>query len=223
MAVAKMRHFNSPEELKRRASEGETKPKGKEFRHYNHPEEVQRRAAAGQALPERLLGVTPRRVVANPQLQWPPAGTVDNTASVDVVPAPVERAPTEPPPRRGDYDMRLRRIENLLWTFVDNVEEAREFRRLLNNQAAIVDVQLDINNRVRTIEQQIEAALVDAEQQGADDDGDDGELAPLADDDSPPPGEDDPPPGGFDGAELADGPDPAPPTVPDNPTSGGST
>lgn len=240
MAVARMRHHNSPEELQRRAAEGEQAPrKGKEFRHYNHPAEIAKREAAGQA--GTAVAVVPRRA-ATPAapVVWPPPGTVDNTESVSVSEAPAKR-PTQPPPRgRGDVETRLRRIENLLWTFVESPDEAREFRRLLNNLAAVTDVQLDINNRVRAIEDQIEAALAESEgpgdgsEEGDDDDADDqvdddqadevddaAPLEPLTDDDSPPPGEEEP-------AELAPAEPTAealepPPTVPDNPPKGEAT
>ena len=212
MAAARMRHHNSPEELARRSAEPDPAArKGREFRHYNHPDEVARRAAGGNP---GGSAVVPRRIVATTGVPvWPPAGTVDNTASVDVETAP-EKPPTEPPPgRRGDIELRLRRIENLLWTFVESAEEAREFRRLLNNQHAVTDVQLDINNRVRALEDMLEAAM--AEQN--DDAPTEPELPPLEDDPAPALGT----VGTEDGQRLPDpslGIEPAPETVPDNPS-----
>lgn len=225
MATARMRHHNSPEELAKRSGEPEPSArKGKEFRHYNHPEEVAKRAAAGQP---GGVPVVPRRVVptTGTPAEWPPAGTIDNTASVEVTTsaapaATPEKPPTEPPPgKRGDVDTRLRRIENLLWSFVTNVSEARDFRRLLNNQDAVTETQQDINNRVRALEETLDsiaAQLNDDGDEEADDDGDDDDEA----DDDPsaelPPLELDAPPALEPDASV-------PATVPDNPQPKGET
>lgn len=208
MATARMRHHNSPEELAKRSGEAEpVARKGKEFRHYNHPEEVAKREAnggGGVAVTKRVINTTGEPPV------WPPPGTEDNTAAVSATwpdeAKPPEEAPPadEAPTSLGDFGLRLRRVENLLWTFVDGVQEAREFRRLLSNQQAVTDAQLDIRNRLSSLEQTIEAALAEE---------DDTEEPPPA----LPPLEDDVPP--VDGVEAPD----APPTVPDNPSAGGST
>jgi hypothetical protein len=217
MPAPRMRHHNSPEELAKRSGEGaETvSKKGKEFRHYNHPEEVARRLAEGKA---GGVPVAARRVfttMGEAPPVWPPAGTVDNTAKVDValVRSAPEKPATEPPPARGDLETRLRRVEMLLWTFVESREEARDFRMLLNNAAAVAEVQQDINNRVRTLEQQIEAALAEALEEG-DEEGDDGDALPPLEDDEP-------------GLEPTAEAPPVlelepPPTVPDNPPKAGT-
>jgi hypothetical protein len=215
-----MRHHNSPEELAKRSGEGdEALPKkGKEFRHYNHPEEVAKRAAAGRP---GGVPIAPRRVFTTtgeaPPV-WPPAGTVDNTAKVEVALVPSSKPVTEPPPARGDLETRLRRAELLLWTFVESRDEAREFRRLLNNQQAVTDGMASVGKRLNALENQIEAALAEALAEG-DDEGDDDDD----DDDAPalPPLEDDP---GLDD-ETAEAPpvldeSGPPPTVPDNPPKG---
>lgn len=207
MATARMRHHNSPEELAKRSGEPEPLArKGKEFRHYNHPEEVAKRAASGQggsvAVSRRVINTT-----GEPP-GWPPPGTEDNTAIVSASwPSEPEvsnsNEDTEPPPARGNLEQRLRRVENLLWTFLDGPDEAREFRRLLNNQQAVSDSQQDIINRVRTLEQTIEA-VAEQEAGGVDDEGDEQQLPPND-------------------SRLPDAEPESPPTVPDNPNAGGST
>jgi hypothetical protein len=177
-----MRHHNSPDELAKRAGEPEPARKGREFRHYNHPEEVAKRLAAGQpgAVPvaRRVVQTTASPVPLAP-MAWLPPGTVDNTASVTaaVVPAGAadddDKPPTEPP--KGNIDLRLRRVELLLWSFVESQAEASEFRRLLNNQQAVSDGQLALVNRIRALEQAIDAALADAD--GVDIDGSDDATA----------------------------------------------
>lgn len=188
MAAAKMRHFNSPEEVALRAGQPVTATNGKEFRHYNHPEEVAKRAAAGQAsapvVPPR------RRSQARLPEQWPPAGEPNNApveapaVLVDAQPPePNDKPDTVPPPAgmRGPSDQRLRRLEDILFTLVESTAEARHFRMLLSNQQAVTDSQGDLINRVRAIEMTLEQALEDAD---ADDDG--AELPALPGDDATP-------------------------------------
>lgn len=177
MAAAKMRHFNSPEEIALRQGQPAGASKRKEFRHYNHPDEVAKRAAAGQ--PSAAAAVVPQRVrpPAPAAAPWPPAGEPNNapveTPAV-VVDASAGKPDTTPPPPRGDLDQRLRRIETLLYTFLEDVGEAREFRRLLNNQQGVTDSQQDLVNRVRSLELTLDQL---AEEDDADD-GDEPEVEP---------------------------------------------
>lgn len=171
MAAAKMRHFNSPEEVKRREGQPAGTSKAKEFRHYNHPEEVARRAAAGQA-PSAAAVVPPRQQrPAAPLEQWPPPGQ-SNNAPVDA-PAVLD---TVPPPAAGPRNVeRLRRLEELVYTLVEDIAEARHFRMLLNNQQAVTDSQQDLVNRVRAVEETLDGLT-------SGDDDDDGEALDGDDD-----------------------------------------
>lgn len=183
MAAAKMRHFNSPEEVaKRDAQPPGTPSKPKEFRHYNHPDEVAKRAAAGK--PSAIVA-PPRQRPPVPAEPWPPPGQPNNapvTTPVVMGGAPVASAAeakpdTAPPPPRGDAEQRLRRLETLVYTFVESTGEARDFRRLLNNQQAVTDSQQDLVNRVRSLE---EAVYDEAGDDDADDAaGDDAETLEL--------------------------------------------
>ncbi len=189
MAAAKMRHFNSPEELALRAGQPVTATNGKEFRHYNHPEEVAKRAAAGQA---STPVASPRsRSQARLPEQWPPAGEPNNapveTPAVLVdaqPPEPNEKPDTVPPPALGrtPSDQRLRRLEDIVFTLVESTAEARHFRMLLSNQQAVTDSQQNLINRVRAIELAIEEADED-EDEGADEGA---ELPALPGDDATP-------------------------------------
>jgi hypothetical protein len=186
MAAAKMRHFNSPEEVARRSSEPASgAPKHKEFRHYNHPDEVARRAAQGEPSAVVAHPRAPRR--QRPEI-WPPPGESNNApveaAAVLVEPAPVienAKPDTTPPPPAvsggsGDWALRLHRLENILFTFADSVAESRHFRMLLNNQQAVTDSQGDLINRVRALELKLTALVEDL---GGDDDDDDDDDAPA--------------------------------------------
>lgn len=183
MAAAKMRHHNSPEEVAKRAGAGpEPARSRKDFRHYNHPDEIARRAAAGkgggQPVPSK------RRVVqapAEPFGSWLPPGTVDNTESVSVrqldadagtreALATLERDQLEGDGEPGLHT-RLRRVEALLFTFVDDVREAREFRRLLNNQQAVTDGMASVGERLNAIELTLEAAMAESEGDEGDEEG----------------------------------------------------
>jgi len=170
MAAAKMRHFNSPEEIALRAGQP-AQTKGKEFRHYNHPEEVAKRAAAGE-VSTPVAPPRPRPQARLPE-QWPPAGEPNNApveASAVLVAAavvaPNEKPDTVPPPAaaRTPSDQRLRRLEDILFTLVESVAEARHFRMLLNNQQAVTDSQQDLVNRVRAIEVTLDQVLEDADE-----------------------------------------------------------
>lgn len=171
MAAAKMRHYNSPDELAKRAGEEPSaRQAAREFKHYNHPDEVAKRAAeAERVAAARLPGqaVRPKAPPVKPQLpEWPPAGTVDNTApSLELRPPPMVPQAKSAPVQRGDFETRLRRLEVLLWTFVETEAEARDFRMLLNNQQAVTDAQLEMAARVRAIE----LAIQEAEDELADD------------------------------------------------------
>jgi hypothetical protein len=186
MAAAKMRHFNSPEEVKRREGQPAGTSKAKEFRHYNHPEEVARRAAAGQA-PSAAAVVPPRQQrPAAPLEQWPPPGQPNN-APVDAPAVLVEAAPevtndkpdTVPPPAAGPRNVeRLRRLEELVYTLVEDIAEARHFRMLLNNQQAVTDSQQDLVNRVRAVEETLDGLTSEDDDDGEALDGaDDGQVA----------------------------------------------
>jgi hypothetical protein len=102
----------------------------------------------------------------------------------------------------------------LLWTFVESRDEAREFRRLLNNQQAVTDGMASVGERLNALEQQIEAALAEALEDGEEDDDDDDDGTSL------PPLEDDPEALTAEAPAVDDGA--PPPTVPDNPPKGGT-
>lgn len=168
MAAAKMRHFNSPEEIALRAGQPAAS-RGREFRHYNHPDEVARRAAAGQS----SAAIAPQRV--RPQQSvggtWPPEGEPNNApvetpaVLVDAVEVePNEKPDTVPPPAaRSPSDERLRRLENIVFTLCESTAEARHFRMLLSNQQAVTDSQQDLVNRVRAVESTLDQVLEDDE------------------------------------------------------------
>jgi hypothetical protein len=194
MAAAKMRHHNSPEEVAKRAGAGpEPARNRKDFRHYNHPAEIAKRAASGQgggqAVPAK------RRIVqapAEPFGSWLPPGTVDNTASVSVRQLDAEAgtrealATLERDQLEGDGDVsfstRLRKLEVLLYTFVDDVREAREFRRLLSNQQAVTDGMASVGERLNAIELTLEAAMAEA---GEGDEADEVDEGTEADEGAP--------------------------------------
>jgi hypothetical protein len=126
MPVARMVHYNSPEEIAKReaaaAAPSGAAPPSKTFTHYNSPSEIAKReAAAGH--------------------------------TVEVIQPPQQPSAETLPVQQGDLETRVRRLEVLLLAFCKGPAEAREFRRLLNNVDAVVDVQQDINNRVRALEQ----------------------------------------------------------------------
>jgi len=184
MAAAKMRHFNSPEEIALRAGQPAAS-KGKDFRHYNHPDEVARRAAAGQS----SAVIAPQRVrPQQPAGAWPPEGESNNApvetpvVLVDAVEVELNEKPdTVPPPAaRTPNDERLRRLENILFTFCESTAEARHFRMLLSNQQAVTDSQQDLVNRMRAVESTLDQALEDDE----DDDVEPAEPAPPTRDDN---------------------------------------
>lgn len=170
---ARMRHHNSPEELAKRSGEAARTPKGAGFRHYNHPEEVARRASLGQ---QGGASVVPSSRPPQPRQQvveaWPPPGTPNNAPAPDPIIAAARELP-EPPPK--GIEGRLARVETLVFTFLESVREAREFRRLLNNQQALTDAQLDIAARMQALEQSFDhiAAELDAQLKSDVDDGGD--------------------------------------------------
>lgn len=165
MAAAKMRHFNSPEEVARRENQPAGSSKGKEFRHYNHPEEVARRAAAGK--PSSVVAPPRRPRAPAPMLEgWPPAGEPNNAPA----PAPVvvaatavatnDKPDTVPPPAATGRNVeRLNRLEALVHTFLEDEAEARHFRMLLNNVAALTEQQQPLVNRVRALELSLDQLL----------------------------------------------------------------
>ncbi len=225
MAAAKMRHHNSPEELAKRDGEAAqgTPRNRQEFRHYNHPEEVAKRARAGKVGGGSVVAPAKRVVQTTSEEIWPPAGTVDNTAHVSVKQLEAEAGAREAMaalerdqlgvegPAGLTMGQRVRKLEVLLYTFVDDIREAREFRRLLNNQQAVTDGMASVGERLNAIELQIEAAIAEGEAEA--DEGDD--VDDEGDDDGP-----------TDAGEAPDSPatDTEPPaTVPDLPKPGGST
>jgi hypothetical protein len=108
--------------------------------------------------------------------------------------------PDTVPPPQGRGIARLAALEELVHTFLDDTAEARHFRMLLNNVAAMTEGQQDLINRVRSLELTIDQLL----EKLGDDEDDDGEpLEPLTDDPQPEVLEMVPPP-------------PAPPTRDDN-------
>jgi hypothetical protein len=154
-----MRHFNSPDErAKREATDADgEKPQHRGFMHYNHPDQIAKREREGKAAtavvaPKRQ----PRASAAALPADWPPAGE-DNTASVIVAPGGVA------PPRRRRAPLtdlpaaeRLEQLETLVYSFLDDVTQAREFRMLLSNQAAVTETQQGIADRVRALEATLE-------------------------------------------------------------------
>jgi hypothetical protein len=188
MAAAKMRHFNSPEEVARREGAPPGVSRSKDFKHYNHPDEVAKRAAQGK--PSSVVAPPRRPRAPAPSLAaWPPAGEPNNApADPPVVVAvgevvPNEKPDTVPPPAGTNSNVaRLRRLEALVHTFLEDEAEARHFRMLLNNVHAITEGQQDLINRVRSLELTIDQLL---EQLNADEADDDEPLEPLADDPHP--------------------------------------
>jgi hypothetical protein len=157
MAAAKMRHFNSPEELAKRQGQPEAAQyRGQGFRHYNHPEEVAKRAGKSASAVVAPSSKPQRRALFEPE-GWPPAGD-ENTAMV--------RVDSEPPARRqqsfpGEAVERLESLESLLLSLVGDEAEAREFRMHMSNIGAVVDAQRKLINKVRALEDTVEQ-LVDA-------------------------------------------------------------
>jgi hypothetical protein len=185
MAAAKMRHFNSPEEVARREGAPAGVSRSKDFKHYNHPDEVARRAREGR--PSSVVAPPRRPRAPAPSLAaWPPAGEPNNApADPPVVVAvgevvPNDKPDTVPPPAGTNSNVaRLRRLEALVHTFLEDEAEARHFRMLLNNVAAITDGQQDLINRVRALELSLDQLLEQL------DDDDDEPLEPLTDDPNP--------------------------------------
>lgn len=157
-----MRHYNSPEELAKRegASAGPT-VRGQGFRHYNSPDEVAKREAA-RGGKQAVSVVTPARskqvVDVVPEV-WPPAGQ-ENTASVVVHDAP-QLPPVANAPAEGLVE-RVEHLERLVFTLLDDVTQAREFRMQLSNAGAVVESQRRLVNRVRAAEQVIDQLVIRA-------------------------------------------------------------
>lgn len=162
MAAAKMRHFNSPEELAKRQGEPAPAVRGQGFRHYNSPDEIAKREGRGAA-----VVVPPRQRRVLQAEGWPPPGQ-ENTALVTTNAAP-------PPPRKrapltGDAVERLEQLEELVYAMLDSPSEAREFRMHMSNFVAVVESQRDLITRVRALEKTVDQLTGDDEDE--DDDGD---------------------------------------------------
>jgi hypothetical protein len=119
--------------------------------HYNSPGEIAKREAAaaapsGAAPPSKTF----THYNSPSEIAKREAAAAGHT--VEVIQPPQASAPAVPA-QQGDLETRVRRLEVLLLAFCKDPAEAREFRRLLNNVDAVVDVQQDINNRVRALEQ----------------------------------------------------------------------
>lgn len=159
-----MRHYNSPEEIAKRTGEAvEPAKRGQGFRHYNSPEEVAKRAAQGATGSTSVQRRSPLAPVVE---DWPPAGE-ENTALVVVNDAPQPGEPFA----AGSLEDRLERLERLVFAFLDSASEAREFRMLLSNQAAVTESQRDMIGRVKALEQTLDSLA-------ADEDEDDGGTEP---------------------------------------------
>lgn len=161
MATATMRHFNSPEERAKRAAQPPSDPSTRgNFKHWNSPEE---RAKRGELpAPAASTAVVPRPAKAAPAAPWPPPGQANNAPDAGP-PVEARRAP-EP---TGTLAERVKTLETLVFTLVDNVGEARDLRRLLSNLQAVTDTQQDFGNRVLALEHTLEdlAEQLDAESQ----------------------------------------------------------
>lgn len=179
MAKQKMRHFNSPEELEKRAAQPPRDPRDKKkFRHWNSPEEVAKRVGAPKS--PASSAIVPRAPTPMAAAPWPPPGQANNAAEAGE-PQQARRAP-EP---TGTLAERVKQLETLVYTLVDSPGEARELRMLLSNFGAVTDTQQGFNQRLNAIEatlddlgEQLEAAVSDEPEVDVPEDGP--EVAPEA-------------------------------------------
>ena len=166
MAAAKFRHANSPDEIaKREAREaaGVTETV-KGFRHYNHPEEVAKRErpAVPVAPTEQQRGAAPALPPVLPTPAPLPAGVVPSAASV-VIPGP---------PREPNALIRLATLELIVTDLVERLEdrvdgaltdlfgtpeELQALRLVMHNLPALEEQGLSLRNRVKALEDTLDA------------------------------------------------------------------
>jgi len=164
MAAPNMRHFNSADEVAKRSAAGEAPREPKGFKHFNSPEE---RAKRGELQTPGVGAVkAPKRVVQTTAAPWPPPGLESNNAPVPEKPAAAPPAPLAPPasgaaPSDSQQERRLHRLEQILFTFCESLQEARQFRLLLNNQQAVTDSQATLGRRLMACENTLEALLAE--------------------------------------------------------------
>lgn len=176
--VAPMRHHNSPEERAKReaAPEGEQEKSRKGFLHYNHPDEIAKRERAGEPARAVVVPSNPGRVLAAtplPEDPWEgvqlgqPNNEPPRRLGRDV--PPLEHKPWEPRSTVGlEPEQRLQQLEAFVYALLDDPGEAREFRLLLSNQAAVTESQRGLISRVRALEQTLEALSSDDDEPGDD-------------------------------------------------------
>jgi len=197
MANARMRHFNSPEEVALRQGTPEAerkKPAG--FMHFNHPEAIAARARGG----------TPEPVVVVEQKQRPVAPAAERAELQTLATGIEPRAPRRA--RNGDPQSRLEQLESFVYGLLDDAHQAREFRMQLLNLQATTDSQLALGNRLRALEESFDQVPFDkllelegrvSDLEDDDDQGDEGEVDEGDDDegdDDDTKGDTQPPPGG---------------------------
>lgn len=212
--VNQMRHHDSPAERAKReaaAASGDSPREGaKGFRHYNHPDEIAKREREGLA---SSAVVAPQRQPRQPKPVldvegWPPAGQ-ENTALVQTG-APAPRKRPVAPFSGEEPQRRLELLEELVYTFLEDPGQAREFRMRMSNFVAVTESQRDLIARVRSLEQTVEDLVAAAESDDDDDDeGDDEDDGEPGVPPTEPPAVDAPPPG-----EPATRPEVKPPTEP---------
>jgi hypothetical protein len=153
MAHGQFRHANSPAEIaarEAREASGGAKEAVKGFRHYNHPEEVAARARAqGVTLP-KLPEPTPERVLGSVESVVIPGAGPRNAAPLERLRALENKV--------EELVARLeQRVDQALADLFGTPEELQALRLTMANLPAIQELGLNLRNRVRALEDTIDA------------------------------------------------------------------
>jgi hypothetical protein len=184
--VAQMRHLNSSEERAKRDElpEGPARAPHRGFMHYNHPDQVAKREREGaQASAVVVPQRQPRRVVE----------ATGESAAIVPAGAPAPRKRPMAPLSGEEPQRRLELLEEVVYTFVEDPTQAREFRMNMSNVGAMVEAQRELIARLRAAEGTIEQLVARANEEGDDevDEEDDDEpadgLGPARSGDTTPP------------------------------------
>jgi hypothetical protein len=173
---AQFRHANSPDEVAKREARDPAAVKDpvKGFRHYNHPEEVAKRErnAPPPLPPQQQRGAASALPPVVPTPSAPAVGVVAPVAASVVIPGPprgtnalLRLAALES--AFADLEQRFEeRVDQALADLFGTPEELQALRVTLHNMPAVEEQALNLRNRVKALEDTLDANFVASTTEG---------------------------------------------------------